>query len=78
MVNNINDTKHTRNIARIMQFLRHGEEWNLHMTIWCEGSLKLADIGTKNVREDEFNPRLGYVMVRLENWQNTCTRRVIG
>ena len=29
--------------------------------------MKLADIGTKNGREDELNTILGYAMVRLEN-----------
>ena len=41
-----------------------------------EGGQKLSDIGTKNVREDEWNHRLGYSMVRLDNWQKTCTRGV--
>ena len=35
--------------------------------MWCEGGMKLADIGTKNVREDKLNLRLGYAMVGLEN-----------
>ena len=34
--------------------------------------VELEDIGTKNVREYEFNPILGYDMVRLDNWQNSC------
>ena len=35
--------------------------------------MKLEDIGTNIVREDEFNPRWGYDMVRLENLQKSCT-----
>ena len=35
---------------------------------WCEGGLKLADIGTKNVSEPDLIPRVKYIMVRLENW----------
>ena len=38
----------------------------------------MADIGTKNVREDELTPILGYDMVIIDNLQNTCTRGVIG
>ena len=33
---------------------------------WCEGGLKLADIGTKNVSEPYLAPRMKYIMVRLE------------
>ena len=40
--------------------------------------MKLSDIGTKNVREAELNPRLGYGMVILDNCHNTCTKGVIG
>ena len=50
----------------------------MHKTVCCEGGLQLEDIGTKNIREDEFNPRLGYYMLRLDNWQNTFTIEVIG
>ena len=59
-------------------FARNGEEWNSHNTVWFEGGLQLADIGTDNVREGELNPRLGYDIVRLENGQKTCTRGVKG
>ena len=45
--------------------------------MWCEGGVKLPDIGTNNNGEDELNPRLGYVIVRLDNIQNSCTRGVI-
>ena len=34
---------------------------------WCEGGLKLADIITKNVGENDLNPRMKYIMVRLDN-----------
>ena len=37
------------------------------MTVWCEGGLQIAGIGTNNVRGDGLNPRLGYALVRLEN-----------
>ena len=53
--------------TRRMHFVRNGEECNFHKTIWSKGFLRLADIGTKNVRENELNNILGYSMVRLEN-----------
>ena len=34
---------------------------------WCEGGLKLADIGTKNVSEPDLTPSIKYIMVRIEN-----------
>ena len=46
--------------------------------MWCDGSLHLAYIVTKNVMEDELNTRLGYAMVWLYNIQNTSTTGVIG
>ena len=44
--------------------------------VW--GSYETVRHITKNIREDELNPRLGYDMVRIENIQNTSTRGVIG
>ena len=38
----------------------------------------MLDIKTKNVREDEFIPRLRYAMVRLDNLWNTFTKGVMG
>ena len=49
MDNNGKDTKHTRHIARIIHFVRNGEKCKMHKIDWCQGGLKLADIGTKNV-----------------------------
>ena len=51
MANNGRDTKHTRHIARRMNFLRIGEKCKMHKIDWCEGGLHLVDIGTKNVSE---------------------------
>ena len=78
MASNGKDTKHTSHITRRKHFVINGEDCNFHKMVWCEGGLQLADIGTKNSRWDEFNPRLGYAMVRLESWHNTCTIGVIG
>ena len=41
MANNGKDTKHTREISRRMNFVRNGDECNLHKTVWCEGGLQL-------------------------------------
>ena len=78
MSKNRKDTRHTRKISRRMPFVRNYEEWNLHKPVWCEGGLELADIGTNKVRGDELNNTLGYDRVRIDNWQNICTRGVIG
>ena len=78
MDNNGKDTKHTRNISRIMNFVRNGEEFNFHNTVWCEGGLKLAYFGTKKFREEKLNIRLVYAMAVLDNGQNTCKRGVTG
>ena len=65
MDKNGRDTKHTRHIARIMHFVRNEEKCKMHKIKWCEGSLQLADIGTKNVSEPDLTPRMKYIMVRL-------------
>ena len=67
MAKNGKDTKHTRHIARRMHFVSNGEKCKMHKIDWCEGGLKLADIGTKNVSEPDLTPRMKYIMVRLEN-----------
>ena len=78
MDKNGKDNKHTIQIPRRINFVRNGEEWNFHKTVWCEGGLQLADIGTNNVRENKLNARLVYYMVRLDNWQRTFQRGVKG
>ena len=67
MSSNGKDTKHTRNIASIMHFLRNGEKCKMHKIDWCEGGPKLAEIVTNNVSEPDLTPRMKYIMVRLEN-----------
>ena len=65
MAKNGKDTKHTRNIARRMHFVRNGEKFKMHKIDWCERGLQLADIGTKNVSEPDLTPGMKYIMVRL-------------
>ena len=67
MDKNVKYTKDTKHISIRMHFLRNGKYCNLHNTVWCEGGIQLAHIGTKDDRVDGLNPRLGYAMVRLEN-----------
>ena len=67
MAKNVKDTKHTRHIARIMHFVRNGEECKIHKIDWFEGGLQLAEIGTKNVSEPYLTSRMKYITVRLEN-----------
>ena len=64
---NVKDTKHTRHIARGMYFVRNGKKCKMHKIDWCEGGLKLEDIGTKNVGEPDLTTRMQYIMVRLDN-----------
>ena len=40
----------------------------MHNTDWCEVSLQLTEIATKNIGDDCLNPRIKYSMVSLENW----------
>ena len=61
------DTKHTRHIARRIILVSNGEKFNMHKIDWCEGGLKLVDIGTRNVSEPDLTPSIKYIMVRLEN-----------
>ena len=78
MTKNGKDTQHTRQIARIMNFVMNEEKCKMQKIDWCEGVLQLADIGTKNLSEPDLTPRMEYIMVRLEKLrQNTCTRGVI-
>ena len=67
MAKNGKDTKHTRHIERRIYFVRNGEKCKMHKIDWCEGGLKLSDIGTNNVSEPDLTPRMKYIMVRLEN-----------
>ena len=63
-----NDTKHTRHIARIVHYVRNDEKWKMHKIDWCEGGLQLEDTATKNFGENDLNPIIKYIMIRLDNW----------
>ena len=74
MAKNGKDTKHTRHIARRVNFVKNGENCKIHKIDWCEGDLKLAEIATTNVVENDLNPRMKYIMVKLENWDRTLVQ----
>ena len=61
------NTKHTRHIARRMHFVRNVEKYKIHKIDWCEGGMKLADIGTNNVGDPDLTPRMKYIMARLDS-----------
>ena len=67
MANNGKDTKHTKHIARRMDFVSNGEKCKMQKIDWCEGALQLADIDTNNVSEPDLTPRMKCIIVRLEN-----------
>ena len=67
MAKNCKDTNHKRHIARGVHFVSNGENCKMQNIDWCEGGLQLADIANKNVGENDLNPRMKYIMVRLEN-----------
>ena len=67
IANNGKNTKHTRQIARIMHIVRNGKKCKMHNIYWCQGGLQLAEIATKNFGEHDLTPRVKYIMVRLDN-----------
>ena len=67
IANNGKDNNHARHISRRVKCVRNGENFKMHNIDWCEGSLKLTDMATKNVGENYLNPRMKYIMVRLDN-----------
>ena len=67
MDKNGKDTKHTRHIARIVNFVRNGEKCKMNKIDWCVVGLKLSDIATKNVGEHNLTPIMKYIMVILDN-----------
>ena len=74
MAKNGKDTKHTRQIYRRIHLVRNVENWKIHEIDRCEGGMQLADIVTKNVGENDWNPRMKYIMVRLEKWYRTLVQ----
>ena len=57
-----------------MNFVRNIEKCNTHKIDQCEGGMKLADISTNNVGKHDLNPRIEYIMVRIDNWDRTLAQ----
>ena len=64
---NCKDTKHRNNISIRVHFVRNGEKFKIHKIELCEGGLILVDILTNNVGDNDLNPRMKYILVRIEN-----------
>ena len=46
----------------------------MHNIDYCKGGLQLSEIVTKNVGYNYLNPRMKYIMVRLDNWEITLVK----
>ena len=67
MANNDKYNNHTRHIARRVPFVRNGEKCKYHNIGWFEGGLQLTDFATRNVGEHDLNPRMKYIILKLDN-----------
>ena len=67
MAKNGKDTNHTRRIAIRVHLVRSYEKCKMNKIDWCERGLQLAEISTNNVGENDLNPRMKYIMLRLDN-----------
>ena len=67
MSNNDKYAKHTKHISRRSHFARNDKKCKMHKIDWCERGIKLADIETKNVGENDLNPRIKYIMGIIDN-----------
>ena len=65
MTNNGKDTKHTRHIARRMNFVSNVEKCKMHKIYWFEVGLQSAYIATKYFGGPDLKPRMKYIMVIL-------------
>ena len=67
MYSNVNYTKHNNHISRSVHFVRNCDKYRIHKIDWFEGDMELADIATNNFGENDLNPIMKYIMVRLVN-----------
>ena len=75
IASNGKDTNHTRHIANRVQFVRNGKSRKIHKIDCCEEGLKLVENANNNVDENNLNPRIKYIMVRLDNWYRTLVKK---
>ena len=69
MANNGKDTKHTRHISIQVHFMRNGDKCKMNNIDWCKRDMKISYIAAKNIGENDLNPRMKYIMVRLDKWK---------
>ena len=74
MSKNGNDANYTNHIAIRVYFVINVEKWKMQKIDCFEGGLKLADIKTKNALDNDLNPRIKYIILRLNNWYKTLVR----
>ena len=67
-------TKDTSHITRRMHVVKNGEKCKMNKIDWCEEGLKLADIATNHFGENDLNPRMKYIMVKLDNRDGTLVK----
>ena len=67
MDKNFKNNKNTRHIYRRVNFVINGDKYKIHRIEWCEGGLKLSDIETKNIGENDLNNRMKYIMASIDN-----------
>ena len=65
MDKNDKDAKHTRHIAKRIDFVSNGEKFKMHKIYWCEVGLQLEYISINNLSEPDIAPRVKCIMVRL-------------
>ena len=41
----------------------------MHKIDWCEGGLQLVEIATRDAGDNDLNPRMKYILVRLDIWE---------
>ena len=67
MAKNSEYTNHTRHTVRRVQFVRNGENCKMNNIDLCDEGLQFSDNSTNNVGENDLNPRMKYIIVRLDN-----------
>ena len=68
MADNGKYTKHTSHIYVRVHLVSNGVKCQMHKIYWYEGGLQLVDIANQNFGENDFNPRMKYSMVILDNY----------
>ena len=74
MAKNSKDKNQKRHIARRVNFVGNGEKCKMYKVKWCDEGMKLAEIATNNGVKIYLNPRMKYIMVRLDNWYITIVQ----